>query len=84
MVRRAQGQPVFQYLGALARPRQIAFLQNGERIIYDFRTGRVQTGGGAWQRPDALDAAAAATFHRLIQQWELMNLTQGREPAHDD
>jgi arylsulfatase A-like enzyme len=82
VLRQEQGAALFQYLGELARPRQIAFLRRGARIIYDFRIDRVQTAGGPWQRPQALDGATASAFRRLIQQWELMNLAQDPEPAH--
>ena len=69
---------VFQYLGTLERPRQVAFLRRQGRIIYDFRTDRVQRDGGAWQPPDSLSPPARAEFEELIWHWEQMRLAQAR------
>ena len=62
---------VFQYLGRIDRPRQIASASANSRMVYDFRTGRVQT-GGAWIRPDTLAGSEAGDFVRLITTWERM------------
>ena len=67
---------VFQYLGTVSRPRQIAFLRSDGRIIYDFRTRRVQFRSGTWQRPDDLRGADRAQFLDLIQTWERMVLAR--------
>ena len=66
---------IFQYLGEPLRPRQIAFLKNGARTIYDFRKNRVQIADGPWQRPNALDASDKSEFLRLIYRWEAMKVT---------
>jgi arylsulfatase A-like enzyme len=73
--------PVFQYLGDLRRPRQIGWVQNGQRFIYDFRTRRVQTRAGMWIDAAALGAADAADFRRLIHEWEWMNLSRQDDSA---
>ena len=66
---------IFQYLGELPRPRQIAVLKNGARTIYDFRKNRVRIADGPWQRPNALDASDKREFLRLIYRWEAMKVT---------
>jgi arylsulfatase A-like enzyme len=71
--------PVFQYLGDLRRPRQIAFFHEGERFIYDFRSGRVQPRGDSWTTVAHLSAAQREEFVRLVQQWEWMNLARRSE-----
>ena len=70
------GKRVFQYLGRIDRPRQIAFSTNGSRTIYDFRTHRIQIAGGSWQRPTALTEGDAAAFRELVQTWERMILAR--------
>jgi glucan phosphoethanolaminetransferase (alkaline phosphatase superfamily) len=65
------GKQVFQYLGRIERPRQIAFADATSRVIYDFRTRRVQI-AGAWTRPEALTGPLASDFLRLITTWERM------------
>jgi arylsulfatase A-like enzyme len=80
-VRRVE-RPVFQYLGDLRRPRQIAWLLDGKRLIYDFRTKRIQTRAGEWVRPPEPAAGNTDEFHTLLHQWEWMSLTRpgGDEP----
>ncbi len=68
--------PVFQYLGDLRRPRQIAWLLDGKRLIYDFRTKRLQTRTGEWVRPPEPAAGNTDEFHTLLHQWEWMSLTR--------
>jgi arylsulfatase A-like enzyme len=73
--------PVFQYLGDLRRPRQIAWYRGGARFIYDFRSGGVQAWDEGWRVPADLTPAEYAEFERLIHQWEWINLARrtGRE-----
>ena len=75
------GKQVFQYLGRIERPRQIAFADATSRMIYDFRTRRVQI-AGAWTRPEALTGQHASDFLRLITTWERM--VQARAAAGAD
>jgi len=70
--------PLFQYLGKLARPRQIAFTQGGARSIYDFRDGRFRSGDGPWRRPAQLEGPERDTFLRLVRHWESMVLATAR------
>ena len=61
----APGKIVFQYLGGIHRPRQIALTGLAGRTIYDFRDNRVTLADGSTVRPEALDGPAAAPFLRL-------------------
>jgi hypothetical protein len=70
---------LFQYLGDLARPRQIAFLLDQGRLIYDFRTARVLVPGGTWVAPSELDRPWQDAFVRLIRHWEALTLARERE-----
>jgi arylsulfatase A-like enzyme len=75
-VARPQGRRIFQYLGTLGRPRQIAFLTSEGRTIYDFRTRRVSIRSGDWQRPEELESDGRQQFRALIQFWERMMLAR--------
>jgi len=67
---------VFQYLGSVDRPAQIAATWLDHQIVYDFRSGRVSTRAGAWTRPDALDRTSAMGFLALVRMWEAMKLAR--------
>ena len=67
---------VFQYLGQIARPAQIAFTGLSGRTIYDFRERRVRIGSGAWRRPEELAPPDYARFLGLVQTWERMMLAR--------
>ncbi len=71
---------VFQYLGTLSRPRQIAFLGARGRTIYDFRDHRLRIAEGPWQNPDAASGTARADFLRLVRFWERVTLARQDEP----
>jgi hypothetical protein len=68
------GRPVLQYLGDLASPRQIAFFRDGTRLIYDFRTRRVQHRGGAWRAVSTLEPSEHAAWVELVRQWEAIKI----------
>lgn len=74
---------VFQYLGTVSRPRQIAFLEAGGRIIYDFRNQRIQLRGRSWQNPAQLDGVGREQFLGLIHYWERMSLARRPHAAND-
>lgn len=76
-VPRLEGAPIFQYLGTLTRPSQVAFLESGGRFIYDFRSKRVQA-GGEWLRPDELPKSEHDRFLELIRYWERIQLVRAR------
>jgi glucan phosphoethanolaminetransferase (alkaline phosphatase superfamily) len=67
---------VFQYLGRIDKPREIAFASDAARTMYDFRTRRVRVADGAWVRPEALTGNAAPEFQRLIRTWERMMIAR--------
>jgi hypothetical protein len=74
---RAAGKTVFQYLGNIHKPRQIAFNDGEGRIIYDFRDDRVVLPDGARLRQQAaLEGPAAEPFLRLVHYWERMMLAR--------
>jgi hypothetical protein len=69
----ASDRDVFQYLGTLGRPREIAVLRaNGGRTIYDFRNGRAQVKAGTWQRFSDVGPGEQPALLRVIQYWERM------------
>jgi glucan phosphoethanolaminetransferase (alkaline phosphatase superfamily) len=67
---------VFQYLGLLERPAQIAWTGLSDRVTYDFRENSVRVGHGQWRRPEQLTEAEHADFLSLIQAWERMMLAR--------
>jgi arylsulfatase A-like enzyme len=69
---------VFQYLGGLDQPMQIAFTFLEGQLVYDFRSGRVLLDGKRWVRPADLTDKDAATFRSLIHLWEAMKLARER------
>jgi hypothetical protein len=73
---RGTDREIFQYLGNINRPRQIALRGRDRRVVYDFRTRRVQRDGGPWQQPADLSGDAAGDFQRLIRLWERMMLAR--------
>jgi hypothetical protein len=75
-VQRALGRVVFQYLGSIERPAQIAFVGLDSRFTYDFRARRVRADGLSWRRVENLETAETATFLRLVRTWEHMMLAR--------
>lgn len=75
---RTPGKLVFQYLGTIDRPRQIAFATATARQVFDFRTRRYQDDTGEWTRPEALDEAAREQFLELVRFWERMIRARGQ------
>jgi arylsulfatase A-like enzyme len=79
---RAAGKTVFQYLGNIHKPRQIAFHDGEGRIIYDFRDDRVVLPDGARLRQQAaLEGPAAEPFLTLVHYWERMMLARAAGAA---
>jgi glucan phosphoethanolaminetransferase (alkaline phosphatase superfamily) len=74
---------VFQYLGMITRPAQIALTGLDGRIAYDFREGRARVGGDEWQRPEDLNAEQRSAFLNLIQTWERMMLARNAVASTD-
>jgi hypothetical protein len=68
---------VFQYLGILDRPGQIAFTRADRQLIFDFRSGLVRPEGSAeWRDPNVLGEADARAFLHLVRTWERMRLAR--------
>jgi hypothetical protein len=67
---------VFQYLGSVDRPAQIASTWMDHQIVYDFRSGKVSPRAGVWQRPAELDPQTNAGFLSLVRMWEAMKLAR--------
>ena len=72
---------VFQYLGVLDRPAQIAFTSAGGRSIFDFREGRFRMPGGPWMRPAETEGATREAFLRLVRFWESVVVARTRVEA---
>jgi arylsulfatase A-like enzyme len=72
---------VFQYLGSVDRPAQIASTWIDHQVVYDFRSGKVSNRAGVWERPADLDAAASAGFLSLVRMWEAMKLARAGRGA---
>ncbi|NOY84311.1 MAG: sulfatase-like hydrolase/transferase [Nitrospirae bacterium] len=70
ILRENEKKQVFQYIGTIERPRQIAMRGLSGRIIYDFRSGLVQTEGKAWRRPELLENSEYSAFQKLVYFWE--------------
>ena len=68
--------PAFQYLGDLARPRQLAFLGPRGRFIYDLRSGRAKASPGDWLQPADLPKAEREEFLDLVRFWERIHLAR--------
>ena len=67
---------VFQYLGLIDRPAQIAWTGLTGRIQYDFRESSVRIDNRPWRRPEELNASDHADFVQLVQTWERMMLAK--------
>lgn len=63
---------VFQYLGNLRQPSQIALRGTRGRIIYDFRTDRVRIFDNSWRHPNELTEEEFSAFQGLVNLWERM------------
>jgi arylsulfatase A-like enzyme len=78
------GKVVFQYLGNLDRPRQIAFATGSTRRIFDFRTHRYQEDGGDWIRPEDLRGASSEQYLELVRYWERVTRATGTTATSRD
>lgn len=66
------GRVIFQYLGNVDRPAQIAFTSAAGRLIYDLRARQASTDGTTWQHDDDLEPALRVEVLHLIHTWERM------------
>lgn len=60
---------IFQYMGDVRSPSQIAFRGINGRVIYDFRTDRVQISNW-WKHPSELTNEEFSAFKKLVNFWE--------------
>jgi hypothetical protein len=74
LVSRDDGKRVFQYLGTVRRPREIAFTTTAGRTIYDFSRREIRIGGREWRRPADLTPAEHVEFLELVRFWERLVL----------
>jgi arylsulfatase A-like enzyme len=65
---------VFQYLGTLDTPRQIAFVGGRGRITYDLRERVARLDDGPWLTPDRLSPAEQRDMEALVHFWERLRL----------
>jgi arylsulfatase A-like enzyme len=79
--RACDGHQVFQYLGTLERPRQIAWTSATRRVIYDFREQRARVGDGAWQPIAHLEGRQRDDVIALVRYWERLRLSQASRAA---
>jgi hypothetical protein len=77
---RSPTKQVFQYLGKIDKPRAIGFVSADGRLVYDFRSGEVQS-GGSWKKPSALTGADAQRFQDLVHLWERMVLARSQNTS---
>ena len=80
--RTCAGHAVFQYIGTLTRPRQIAHTSMSRRLMYDLREHRVRVDDGAWMNVDDLDERLRGDWLALVQQWERLRAS-GAEAQED-
>jgi len=76
--RRDPRKTVFQYLGTIDRPAQVAFTGLATQVAYDFRTRRARTADGEWRRLNDLKSADTKDVIDLIQFWERLRLARSR------
>jgi hypothetical protein len=66
---------VFQYLGSVHRPRQIAFMTTAGRVVFDIRENRFRA-RDEWRHPDELEGDDRQLFLDLVHTWERMALAR--------
>jgi hypothetical protein len=74
---------VFQYLGLITRPAQIALTGMSGPRHHDFRDGRARIDNGEWRRPEDLKPEEHSIFLRLVQTWERMMLARHAAASAD-
>jgi glucan phosphoethanolaminetransferase (alkaline phosphatase superfamily) len=74
---------VFQYLGLIPRPAQIALTGIDGQTTYDFRERRARVGSGEWRRPEDLNPQEYSVFLELIHSWERMMLARDAASSVD-
>jgi hypothetical protein len=75
------GEPLFQYLGKLHRPKQIAFVLDAGRFVYDFRAAKLCLPDGTCVGEARLTPADRERFVALVRYWERLRLAQASHEA---
>jgi arylsulfatase A-like enzyme len=85
-LRPAADRRVFQYIGTIAHPAQIALTGLRDRAMFDFRSSRGRVDGGEWSRLDSLSAADRDRVLAVVHTWERIVLARqgGAAPASSD
>jgi hypothetical protein len=76
-----RSEPLFQYLGKLHRPKQVAFVLDSGRFVYDFRASKVGLPDGTWVREEHLAPSDRERFLALVRYWERLRLAQASYEA---
>ncbi len=78
------GKRVFQYLGTLDRPRQIALTSGHDRVVYDFRSRKLCIDRTPCVISTSLDAKQQERFLNLVRRWESMLLARTASGGQDE
>jgi glucan phosphoethanolaminetransferase (alkaline phosphatase superfamily) len=73
---RDEHKKVFQYLGTVDRPAQIALTGLGAQVAYDFRSRRALVADGTWRHLADLDPEDANRVVDLVRYWERIRLAR--------
>jgi Sulfatase len=69
---------VFQYIGVLRAPKQIALRSVSRRVTYHIHDGMVRFDDDPWRKPASVDEDERREFLRVVRTWERMRLAQAR------
>jgi hypothetical protein len=67
---------VFQYIGSLRAPKQIALRSASHRVTYHIHDALVRFDEGPWRKAESLDQDERREFLHLVRMWERMTLAQ--------
>lgn len=73
---RPAGKEVFQYLGTIDRPREIALTSVSSRTTFDMRSRRARLGHGDWRPLSGLSEADRSRVLEVVHFWERLRLAQ--------
>ena len=74
---------VFQYIGSVERPQQIAMRSAAGVLTLDLRTRRIRVGSGSWQLENSLTPTDTSRLEGLVRFWESALLAQRRHRLRD-
>jgi len=73
---RPAGKQVFQYLGTIDRPREIALTSVSSRTTFDLRSRRARLDRGDWRPLSGLSGADRSRVLEVVHFWERLRLAQ--------